>query len=172
MTESLQDVELQLLEMGSSDKVLLVCSFESGYSHAILARKTPWCRSLRDIYRCSAVALRRGDTIVGRLCQILSGADTSGMQILHQQSSTWLSQVDQYLEAVIEVNPEAVQIAEELDAERKAGKVRSRLHGIPVLVKDVSLVNKETYACSSWNFWTRTSPQRTRCKRRQVHGHY
>ena len=38
--------------------------------------------------------------------------------------------------AVIEVNPDAVGIADERDAERKAGRVRGRLHGIPVLIKD------------------------------------
>ena len=40
------------------------------------------------------------------------------------------------LNSVIEVNPDAVQIAAELDAERKAKGPRGPLHGIPVLVKD------------------------------------
>ena len=40
------------------------------------------------------------------------------------------------LHAVLEVNPDAISIAEKLDAERKAGKHRGPLHGIPVLVKD------------------------------------
>ena len=40
------------------------------------------------------------------------------------------------LNAVIELNPDALTIAEQMDAERKAGKVRGPLHGIPVLVKD------------------------------------
>src|SRR5580693_6210706 len=40
------------------------------------------------------------------------------------------------LSAVLELNPEASAIAEQLDAERKAGKIRGPLHGIPVLVKD------------------------------------
>lgn len=42
-----------------------------------------------------------------------------------------------YLEAVIEVNPDASTIAAELDNERRAGRVRGMLHGIPVLIKDV-----------------------------------
>lgn len=40
------------------------------------------------------------------------------------------------LNAVIELNPDALRIARELDRERKAGKVRGPLHGIPVLIKD------------------------------------
>lgn len=40
------------------------------------------------------------------------------------------------LNAVIELNPEALAIAERLDAERKSGRVRGPLHGIPVLIKD------------------------------------
>lgn len=40
------------------------------------------------------------------------------------------------INAVIEVNPDALKIADQLDAERKAGKIRGPLHGIPVLVKD------------------------------------
>lgn len=40
------------------------------------------------------------------------------------------------LRAVLELNPDAVAIAGALDAERKAGKVRGPLHGIPLLLKD------------------------------------
>lgn len=40
------------------------------------------------------------------------------------------------INAVIEINPDAMKIAEEMDKERKVGKVRSRMHGIPVLIKD------------------------------------
>jgi amidase len=40
------------------------------------------------------------------------------------------------LNAVIEINPGALLQADALDAERKAGKVRGPLHGLPVLIKD------------------------------------
>lgn len=40
------------------------------------------------------------------------------------------------LNSVIEINPDAVAIAEMLDKERGEGKVRGPLHGIPVLIKD------------------------------------
>lgn len=40
------------------------------------------------------------------------------------------------LRSIIETNPDALAIAEELDREREAGHVRGCLHGIPILVKD------------------------------------
>jgi amidase len=40
------------------------------------------------------------------------------------------------LNSIIEINPDALTIAKELDKERKSGKIRSPLHGLPVLIKD------------------------------------
>jgi amidase len=40
------------------------------------------------------------------------------------------------LRAVLEINPDALAIAGQLDKERKAGRIRGPLHGIPILVKD------------------------------------
>jgi amidase len=40
------------------------------------------------------------------------------------------------LNSVIELNPDALSIADELDQERKAKGPRSSLHGVPVLIKD------------------------------------
>jgi amidase len=40
------------------------------------------------------------------------------------------------LNAIIEINPEAVSIAKQMDDERKNGKIRGPLHGIPIVIKD------------------------------------
>jgi len=40
------------------------------------------------------------------------------------------------LNSIIEVNPDALLIAEELDKELSEGKIRGPLHGIPVVLKD------------------------------------
>jgi amidase len=40
------------------------------------------------------------------------------------------------INSVIECNPDAEKLAARLDSERKAGKLRGPLHGIPILVKD------------------------------------
>ena len=49
-----------------------------------------------------------------------------------------IAELDPKLHAVIETNPDALAIADGLDAERKSGggRVRGPLHGITVLVKD------------------------------------
>lgn len=47
-----------------------------------------------------------------------------------------IKEIDPKINSVIEVNPDALTIAEQMDKERKAKKVRSPLHGIPVLLKD------------------------------------
>jgi Asp-tRNA(Asn)/Glu-tRNA(Gln) amidotransferase A subunit family amidase len=40
------------------------------------------------------------------------------------------------LRSILELNPDAASIADALDAERRAGKLRGPLHGIPVIIKD------------------------------------
>jgi amidase len=40
------------------------------------------------------------------------------------------------LRSVIEINPDALAIADELDAELRGGRIRGPLHGMPILVKD------------------------------------
>jgi len=47
-----------------------------------------------------------------------------------------IKEIDPKLHSVIETNPDALSIAEEMDKERKRGKVRSMMHGIPILIKD------------------------------------
>lgn len=47
-----------------------------------------------------------------------------------------IAEVDRLIHSVIEVNPDAMRIAIELDEERLAGKRRGPLHGAPILIKD------------------------------------
>ncbi|HET6923855.1 MAG TPA: amidase family protein, partial [Anaeromyxobacteraceae bacterium] len=47
-----------------------------------------------------------------------------------------IAAVDPKLRSVLEVNPDALAIAEALDAERREKGARGPLHGIPVLLKD------------------------------------
>jgi amidase len=63
-----------------------------------------------------------------------SGAETS--RSITQKYLDRIVQRDGRTRSVLETNPDALAQAEAMDRERKAGKVRGPLHGIPVLLKD------------------------------------
>ncbi len=44
--------------------------------------------------------------------------------------------VDRSIQAVVELNPDAVALAGQLDRERREGRLRGPLHGLPILLKD------------------------------------
>jgi amidase len=76
-------------------------------------------------------------TIADLQTRMESGQDTA--RSLVEKYLARIEAVDRQgpaLRSVIETNPDALSIADAMDAERKAGKVRGPLHGIPVLLKD------------------------------------
>jgi amidase len=72
----------------------------------------------------------------------LQAAMKSGKWTARSIAQRYLSRIESIsrqgpaVNAIIELNPDALAIADALDKERKAKKVRSSLHGIPVLIKD------------------------------------
>lgn len=66
----------------------------------------------------------------------------SGKKTSKSLVKTYLKRIEEIdkngprLNAVIEINPDALDIAAKLDEERKTGKIRGALHGIPILIKD------------------------------------
>ncbi len=55
------------------------------------------------------------------------------------------------LHALIEVNPDALSIAEELDKERQQNQLRGPMHGIPVIIKDnIDTADKMTTTAGSF----------------------
>jgi amidase len=83
----------------------------------------------------------------------LQAAMTNGQLTSKDLVQGYLSRIAQLnptLHAVIETNPNAISIAAGLDNERRSGRVRGPLHGIPVLVKDniATLDNMQTTAGS------------------------
>jgi amidase len=66
-----------------------------------------------------------------------SGRYTS--QALCEMYLKRISEIDRTgpaIRSVLQLNPDALAIASALDAERKSGRVRGPMHGIPVLIKD------------------------------------
>ena len=72
----------------------------------------------------------------------LQAGMASGRMTAHSITQQYLDRIHALdrtgptLRSVIELNPDALSIADTLDQERKAGKVRGPLHGIPILIKD------------------------------------
>jgi amidase len=72
----------------------------------------------------------------------LQAGMTSGKWSARSLVEKYLSRIEDIdkrgpaVNSVIELNPDARQIAEALDKERKAGATRGVLHGVPVLIKD------------------------------------
>lgn len=72
----------------------------------------------------------------------LQDTQSSGAQTAQSLVEAYLKRIDELdkrgpaINSIIELNPDALDIARQLDAERKAGKVRGPMHGIPVLIKD------------------------------------
>jgi len=64
----------------------------------------------------------------------------SGRWSARQIAQAYLARIDaidkKTTNAIIERNPDALAIADERDRERKGGRVRGPLHGIPVVIKD------------------------------------
>ena len=66
----------------------------------------------------------------------------SGKYSAHSLAEKYLARIDALdkqgpaVNAIIELNPDALAMADALDKERKEGNVRGPLHGIPVLIKD------------------------------------
>lgn len=72
----------------------------------------------------------------------LQAGMASGKYTAHSLAQKYLDRIDDIdkhgpeINSVIEMNPDALSIASELDKERKAKGPRGPLHGIPVLIKD------------------------------------
>lgn len=103
--------------------------------HAALAAAAPG-EATNNTTAPAALVLEETD--VATLQSQLSG----GKLTSHQLTQAYLERIaalddaGPMLNAVIDINPDALKEADARDKERKAGKVRGPMHGIPVLLKD------------------------------------
>ena len=75
------------------------------------------------------------ETTVAELQAAMKSGKMSAREIT-QKYLDRIKEIDPKLNSVLETNPDALKIADDLDKERKAGKIRGALHGIPILIKD------------------------------------
>lgn len=79
------------------------------------------------------------DDVVGKsiaeLSTAMAAGDTTAVDVVRACLQR-IERVDGDINSVVEVNPDAVAIAAELDAERADERVRGPLHGIPIVLKE------------------------------------
>lgn len=97
-------------------------------------------------------------TITDLQAQMKSGKLTS--RKLVEMYLERIKVVDQRTHAVLELNPDALAIADQMDKERKKGKVRSPMHGIPILIKDnIDTADKMHTTAGSWALYDAPTPK-------------
>ena len=71
-----------------------------------------------------------------------------------------IKEIDPKTHAVLELNPDALSIADAMDKERKRGKIRSQMHGIPILIKDnIDTADKMHTTAGSWALFDAPTPR-------------
>jgi amidase len=91
------------------------------------------------LLRQSASASHGGFDFVEKSILELQAAMAAGQLDSRQLTHGYIRRIQSLnplIHSVIELNPNAIAIATQLDAERRRGQVRGPLHGIPLLVKD------------------------------------
>ena len=120
----------------------LQTSLISGVAAAVVSPLRPRISEARDL----SLAAKPGDVPSFEFDEItigeLQAGMTSGKYSARSIAEKYLARIDQVdkqgpaLNSVIELNPDALAIAEALDKERKDKGLRGPLHGIPVMIKD------------------------------------
>lgn len=99
---------------------------------------TPFAAALAGFSERQAAAV--GELISGKTIIALQPLFANGQLSTTELVLFYLQRIGRYddhrLNSFLALNPDALTIAQQLDEERAAGQVRSRLHGIPVLLKD------------------------------------
>ncbi|KAI9814264.1 MAG: hypothetical protein M1827_003430 [Pycnora praestabilis] len=118
------------------------------YEFPVLANRTDTGSGSFPMLMCNNITLE--EATIDQVQDAMSSGRLTTSQLV-QCYLQRISQVDEYVNAMMEINPDAMQIAASLDAERAAGQVRGPLHGIPFLIKDnIASKDKMETTAGSW----------------------
>jgi amidase len=97
-----------------------------------------WNSRAAGVLASAAADERVAEATIAELQQWMTAGRMSAKRIAEE----YLERIEELdrrgpsVNSVIETNPDALRLAEEMDRERKAGKMRGALHGVPILIKD------------------------------------
>ncbi|KAL8708171.1 MAG: hypothetical protein Q9220_006932 [cf. Caloplaca sp. 1 TL-2023] len=94
---------------------------------------TSAANSLNVLDLCHGVVIE--EATIDQLQQYLSDGNLTSVQLTTCYMQR-VFQVERYINPILQLNPDGLKIAHDTDIERKAGRVRGPLHGIPFIVKD------------------------------------
>src|ERR1044072_4021772 len=76
-----------------------------------------------------------GEITIAELGSRMASGELTAVELVEMYTAR-IKELDPKVRSVLEINPDAMEIAAKLDQGRKKGRLRSPMYGIPVLIKD------------------------------------
>ena len=121
---------------------------QSPFPYDFPDQKAAHTANLFPMPQCHGLTIE--EATINQLQQYMSeGSLTSQQLAICYLQRIW--QTNEYINSVLEINPDFLQIAAQLDAECTAAHVRGPLHGIPFMVKDnIASKDRMQTTAGSW----------------------
>jgi amidase len=132
----------------NSSCMLAIDPLQDPYPYYFPPEESAETPALFPLPLCHGITLE--EATIDQLQGYMSSGTLTAVELLkcHLKRSR---QVDPYINSIIEMNPDALDIAAALDAERTAGKIRGPLHGITFIVKDnIATKDQMETTAGSW----------------------
>jgi amidase len=135
-------------EQQNSSCILNVDPLQQPYPNYFPRQDAAGTAALFPTPTCLGIILE--ETTIDQLQGYMSDGVLTSVDLL-RCSLKRVRQVDEYINSIIELNPDAEDIAMALDVERASGRARGPLHGIPFIVKDnIATKDQMETTAGSW----------------------